>query len=202
MKKSVYTMSLIGCLFIFSSAQNEISPNKINNSENNQTNTDSLKLTQTIALIVNKKSLNGEVENDSYGEMAYNVYELVYNQSNAIDQNQKMELLILMMYFQEHYLSAYWSVVLTNPNKYDISASKKLNYLFSPFKNCPTSFAEPKPDSTFTNKISIENKAFLEKTDSLLKTNGDRMEYKYRSMMRRLIYSPTFYNRYNGYFGD
>jgi len=161
---------------------------------------DSNKIKKVIPLIVNEKRLvERSYPNIYYGEMAFGVFDIITDSVNTINVNQKIEILVMMIYFQEHYLNAYASAVYVDSAKLN-EESKKIHYLLAPYEILEDSVTMAVPDTMFLKNLNLENKKLFESVDSIMALKSIDKTYSYNSILIRYINNKEFYNRYQQYF--
>ena len=166
-------------------------------------NPDSLKFNEVVERIVNDKRFQSKYANESEREMVFGLFDIVSDTTGSIDLNKKVEILVLMAFFQKHYFEAYGSVVSVGFEKMN-DTIRNLHYIFTPFDLFSDSLAVTKSDTLFTDNLNPKNKMLFASIDSLvqLQQKPSDLIFNYKRVLRKYINEQEFYSRYRIYFGN
>lgn len=162
---------------------------------------DSIRINNLVQLIVNEERLNGKIENIEHGQMVSQLFELITDTNQTTDLNKKVELLVLMSYFQDHYFDAYGSVASVGYNNVNLE-TKNLHYILKPFDFLPDSLTINKPDSIFINRLNRPNQMLYKAIDSIQKMTNTNVILNYTKVLRRYINEENFYSAYKSHLGS
>jgi hypothetical protein len=152
----------------------------------------------TMIKIINIDNL-GDTENLDYGEISDRVFDLIYKKKYKLDFDKKIELLVGFIYFQKHYLGAYYNCLLSDEKMRYTKSNESLLIFFSPFEQTPFEIRSVKFDiEKLKSKISDENKDLI---NAIILLNEKDLEKDlsnkyYNELLQKYVSSYRFKTEY------